>query len=66
MAKAVPELMGATEAAAELEVTTSNLGRIKDLPKPVQRLSRGDLYRASEIRALARKRKKAKEKAGRA
>lgn len=58
----LPELMGATEAAAELEVHTSNLGSVRRLPEPVQRLTRGNLYLASEIRALAKKRRKERGK----
>lgn len=56
-----PVLMGPTEVAAELLTTTSNLPKFK-LPEPLYspdhpderyRLSKGRLYDAGEIRALA-------------
>jgi hypothetical protein len=58
---AVPELMGAFEAARELGVTTSNLGKLAGLPEPVQVLKCGRLWRAAEIRALARERAATRE-----
>jgi hypothetical protein len=44
------ELMGATEVAEELGVRMSNLGQQRDLPNPVARLARGDIWLASDIR----------------
>lgn len=54
----VPELMGATEAATTLGVTTSNLGRVARMPAPIQTLTRGDLYLAEAVRELAAKRRR--------
>jgi hypothetical protein len=50
------ELMGATEVAEELGVQMSNLGQQRDLPKPVARLARGDIWLASDIREFRRDR----------
>jgi hypothetical protein len=44
------ELMGASEVAEELGVQMSNLKHQRDLPLPVVRLTRGDLWLASDIR----------------
>jgi hypothetical protein len=52
----VPKLMGAREAAERLGVLTPNLHKVPGLPKPVQRLASGPVWRASDIHALARKR----------
>jgi hypothetical protein len=67
-AAGLPELMGATDAAAELGVATSNLGKVADLPEPLyapdhedpkRRTSRGAgrLYPADAVRALAARRR---------
>lgn len=53
----LPDLMGATEAAAELGVTTSNLAKIANMPEPLYTLRAGRFYNADEVRALARERK---------
>lgn len=55
--QSVPELMGASEVAAALGITTSNLARQAGLPAPVARLSRGDIYLAEQVRAFAEDRK---------
>jgi hypothetical protein len=44
------ELMGASEVAEELGVRMSNLQHQRDLPRPVARLARGDIWLASDIR----------------
>lgn len=54
----VPELMGAAEACEALGVRSANLGKVRDLPKPVQRLTATPVYRATDIRALVRKRER--------
>ncbi len=53
---AVPELMGAKEAAAALGVKVPNLRRTSGVPEPVQELASGPLWVAAQIRALARER----------
>lgn len=53
--KRLPELYGAHEAALLLGVKKSNLRKVSGLPK-AQELASGPVFRASEIRALARKR----------
>lgn len=56
----VPELMGNAEVAAELGVKTSNLDAQVGMPAPAHPpLARGRLWRAKEIRAFARARRKA-------
>lgn len=54
------ELMGVTEAAEELGVARSNLATVAGLPEPKQRLACGSLWKASDIRELAERRRKAK------
>lgn len=54
----VPELMGASEVAAELGIARTNLGAIVGLPEPVQVLRRGAIWRAAEIREFAAERRK--------
>lgn len=51
----IPPLMGATEAAEVLGVSTSNLGKVTGLVE-VQRLTRGALYRASDVQRIAAER----------
>ena len=52
------EAMGVTAAALTLGVSPSNIDAIADLPEAAQRTERGRLWRASDIRALAKKRAK--------
>lgn len=53
------ELMGAKEAQAELGVTQrSNLRKVAGLPEPIAELAAGPVWLASEIRALARERRR--------
>lgn len=54
----VPELMGAAEACDALGVRSANLGKVRDLPKPVAVLAMGSVWRATDIRALVRKRER--------
>lgn len=54
------EFMGVKEAAAELGVAPSNLATVSGLPEPKQRLACGSLWKASDIRELAERRRKAK------
>jgi hypothetical protein len=54
----IPELMGAREACEALGVKSANLGKVRDLPKPVQVLAATTVWRATDIRALARKRER--------
>jgi hypothetical protein len=51
-AAGLPELMGVSEAAECLGVTTSNLKAVAGLPEPVYELRAGRFYIADEIRAL--------------
>lgn len=55
-----PKLYGASEAAEVLGVEQSNLRRIPTLPAPYQRLRLGTLWRADEVDALAKQRRKEK------
>lgn len=50
----LPELMGATEAAAAIGVKVQNLGSIRDLPEPDQELLAGRIWRADKIRDFAK------------
>jgi hypothetical protein len=59
-----PELMGAKDAAAALGVRQSNLRTVAGLPEPYGTVAATTLWRADEIRALARRR--TKEQADRA
>lgn len=54
----VPELMGATEVAAELGVAQSNLPKISGLPPHATTLGRGRIWRADVIRTFAEERRK--------
>lgn len=51
-----PELLGAKEAAAELGVRQPNLRTISGLPEPYQQIGATTLWRAEEIRELAKHR----------
>lgn len=53
----MPEVMGATEVAAELGVNQQNLNKVANLPESFQGLSRGRLWRADVIRAFAESRR---------
>lgn len=59
----LPRLMGATEAAEALGVTTSNLGKVSGLVAAVV-LTRGSLYRAVDVARLARERAARRAEAG--
>lgn len=56
----VPELMGAKEVAAELDVAVSNLDKIPRLPEATQRIGAGRIWRADVIREFADDRRKRK------
>jgi hypothetical protein len=56
-----PELMGAKEAAEALGVGQTNLRVVSGLPEPYDSVGATTLWRADEIRALARQ-KAAKKK----
>jgi hypothetical protein len=56
LGRAVPELVGAVEAAKLLGTTASNLPRWRDMPEPVAVLSRGAVYLREEVETLARER----------
>lgn len=64
LAREVPALMGAREAAEELGVKTPNLRKVAGLPDPEQELASGPVWRASDIRALARRRRQKGEDRG--
>jgi hypothetical protein len=51
-----PELMGAAEAADELGVRQQNLRTVAGLPAPYGRVRATTLWRADEIRRLAKRR----------
>lgn len=51
-----PELMGASEAAETLGVHQTNLRVISGLPEPYQKVKATTLWRAKEIRRLAKAR----------
>lgn len=54
----VPELMGLSEVAKELDIKTNNIAKIAGLPAAVdQDLERGRLWRADVIRAFAQDRR---------
>lgn len=55
--RGLPELFGTTEAARELLVETSNLGKIAGLPEPLYVLKAGKFYDAEAIRRLAAERR---------
>lgn len=54
-------LMGSFEAARELGVKSPNLRKVAGLPEPVQELKAGPVWRASDIRTLARRRRRTNE-----
>jgi hypothetical protein len=57
----LPELMGVKAAAAELGVRTSNIDTVAGLADlPVRVLDRGRVWAASDIRALAERRRAAR------
>lgn len=60
-----PELMGAREASLTLGVEQTNLRTVSGLPAPYAKIAATTLWRADEIRLLAWKRAKAKEKKAR-
>lgn len=52
--KALPEVMGSTEAASAIGVKVQNLGAIPDLPEPDQIIAAGRVWRADTIREFAK------------
>ena len=53
----LPELVGRKEAAKILGVAQQNLGRVKELPEPAQRLSTGPVWVKANVERVARERK---------
>ena len=59
----IPPLMGVTEVAAELQVTTSNLDRVSGLPPArVDYLLGGRLWLRGEIEEFAADRRRERDK----
>lgn len=56
--KEVPPLMGVSEVAELLGVTTSNLDRVAGLPPAARRINAGRIWRADLIREFVRQREK--------
>lgn len=49
----LPKLYGASEVAEKLGISVSNLGFIKDLPEPAQRVRASRLWMAKDIDVFA-------------
>lgn len=56
-----PELMGVREVADALGVSTSNIGKLANMPEPVARLASGSVYLAADVLELREARKRWKE-----
>lgn len=52
--RALPEVMGSTEAAICIGVKVQNLSSIRDLPEPDQIIAAGRIWHADTIREFAK------------